>query len=58
MEKCITVDKLIKQLEILKNLGYGEAEVWFRGWDTDYEITSGIWDNSEDENGNKTIWLG
>ena len=56
MEKCVTVDKLIKQLEILKNLGYGEAEVWFMGQNSDEEITQGIWTNIE-EDGKKIVWL-
>ena len=57
MEKCVTVNELIKQLEIMKNLEYGEAEVWFMGQDSDEEITQGIWTNIE-ENGKKIVWLG
>jgi hypothetical protein len=57
MEKCVTLNELIKQLEIMKNLGYGEAEMWFMKQDGDEEITQGIWTNIE-ENGKKIVWLG
>jgi hypothetical protein len=57
MEKCVTLNELIKQLEIMKNLGYGEAEMWFMKQDGDEEITRGIWTNIE-ENGKKIVWLG
>lgn len=57
MKKCITLNELIKQLEIMKNFGYGEAEMWFMGQDSDEEITQGIWTNDED-GGRKMVWLG
>lgn len=55
MKKCITLNELIKQLEIMKNLGFGEAEMWFMGQEYDEEIT---WVNIEEKNGQKVIWLG
>ena len=57
MKKCVTLNELIKQLEVMKNLGYGEAEMRFMGQDSDEEITQGIWTNIE-ENGKKIVWLG
>lgn len=57
MKNCVTLNELIKQLEIMKNLGYGEAEMWFMKYDGDEEITQGIWTNIE-ENGKKIVWLG
>ena len=57
MKKCVTLNELIKQLEVMKNLGYGEAEMWFMGQDSDEEITQGIWMNDED-GGRKMVWLG
>lgn len=57
MKNCVTLNELIKQLEIMKNLGYGEAEMWFMKQDGDEEITQGIWTNIE-ENGKKIVWLG
>lgn len=57
MKNCVTLNELIKQLEIMKNLGYGEAEMWFMKQDGDEEITQGIWTNIE-EDGKKIVWLG
>lgn len=57
MKKCVTLNELIKQLEVMKNLGYGEAEMWFMGQEYDEEITQGIWTNDEDGD-RKMVWLG
>ena len=58
MKKCVTLNELIKQLEVMKNLGYGEAEMWFMGQEDDEEISQGIWTDLVEENGNKIVWLG
>ena len=47
-----TVKELKKQLEILIELGYGEAEVWYRDEDSiDHGMESGVWDTWEDKDG-------
>lgn len=46
--KNITVNELIRQLNILQELGYGESKVWFRDVDSmDYRMEEGIWDTSD-----------
>jgi hypothetical protein len=43
--KNITVNELIRQLSVLKDLGYGEATVWFRDENSmDYRFEEGVWD--------------
>ena len=43
--KNITVNELIRQLAVLKELGYGEATVWFRDENSmDYRFEEGVWD--------------
>lgn len=59
MKKCVTLNELIRQLEVMKNLGFGEAEMWFMGQEYDEEITQGIWtDIEEEKDGRKVVWLG
>ena len=43
----ITVNELIKQLEILQNLGCGEHQVFFRTKEDSDEEIKGIYDNGK-----------
>lgn len=58
MAPRITVKELRKQLEKMEQLGYGDAELWFRDWeDIDHEVEVGIYDTCERGNV-KTVVLG
>lgn len=48
-KNSVTVSELAKQLEVLKELGYGDFELWYRPYDApDYKLEEGIWDVSRD----------
>ncbi len=49
-KKTITVEELRNQLNNLIELGFANAEVWYRDSDSmDWEIKTGIWDTTEDD---------
>lgn len=56
-KKTITVEELRNQLNNLIELGFANAEIWYRDSDSmDWEIKTGIWDTTEDD-GEKFVAL-
>lgn len=48
MKKCITVNELLRQLTIMKELGFGDAKVLYMDVDSmTYEVEEGVHDHYE-----------
>lgn len=49
MEKMITVNELLDQLQRLKDYGCGEYKLYFRDWnDIDHKVEEGVYDSGKD----------